>query len=569
MKVSLDDGGIKKLIKYMTQSKNSVLYITINVFANILLAVYFWLYTYVTEAAEARNLKLLPFITVAVVLNILLLFLSFSMADYLKSSMVTSASWKLRDNIMNCIFRKNTSEMRKNDSSYYASILLNDVDFIESDYFTKITEMVGEITQLLVMVVAICLIEWRYLLIVLLFAIPSIIQPFLLKGKLGKAGIQVAQKTENYTRAVRDMVEGFEIIKIFQRERVFHQRFAAHTDEMAKAVKKRSSLNIWNTVIILLFMYFFKIGLAFVFVDGAVKSVITFAVIASLIGFSNQIGNPISSILYIISDIHATREVRIKVNKLLSNQQTNEADNPQADRLYLDKSAKGSQDTGDIILREVSFRYPSSDHVVLENLSITFHKGKKYLLLGQNGSGKSTLVSLLCGEYQGYGGAICANSKEIALVPPKSFVFRGTLRDNVTLYQNGYEDIQIKKALRQAGLDTVSDRFPNGLDTEIDEEGGDLSGGEKQRIAIARAFLSNRGFLILDEGTAELDGKLSEEIETTVLSSNKTVLVISHRISKNVQTYDAIAVLQDKHISFFGSYEEWKSWKEGEVFTNA
>lgn len=188
--------------------------------------------------------------------------------------------------------------------------------------------------------------------------------------------------------------------------------------------------------------------------------------------------------------------------------------------------------------------------------------------MGKNGSGKSTVVRLLSGDYRSYGGSIYFDDIEIrdvnsvtlrdkmALISQDVFVFHGTVRDNVTLYDDKYSDAQIMSALEQAGLGEFIASLPEGIDTFISEAGANFSGGEKQRFSIARAILVNKELLIVDEGTSGLDNIASAEIERSLLAMEQTVIVISHRVHESISEYDKIGVMENRRLAIFGGYHE-------------
>lgn len=222
---------------------------------------------------------------------------------------------------------------------------------------------------------------------------------------------------------------------------------------------------------------------------------------------------------------------------------------------------------GDITLENITFRYGSRSPVI-KNLSLTIPKGKKVALVGESGSGKTTISKLLLKSYDVEEGEIKISGynineldvyslrKSIAYVPQNVELFSGSIKENVVLGKEnvGYE--QIKNACEDAGCSSFIEKLPSKHNTFLEEAGGGLSGGEKQRIALARALIKNTKFLILDEATSNLDFVSEAKIYNTlfVKSKNKTMLIIAHRLS-TIRNCDIIYVLDKGEVVEVGSHE--------------
>ncbi len=224
---------------------------------------------------------------------------------------------------------------------------------------------------------------------------------------------------------------------------------------------------------------------------------------------------------------------------------------------------------GTIEIKNLSFTYPGSDHPVLKNINLTIHPYEKIALVGYNGAGKTTLTNLLLRLYDPTSGGIYIdgkNIKDVSLESHKdrfSAVFQDfqtyacTIGENVALDVNPDRE-NVEKALRHSGF---SKPLKNGTDTEIlrefDENGTMLSGGESQKMAVARAFYKNCPYAILDEPSANLDPIAEYELNKAMLEAaeNKTVIFISHRLSTTVGA-DRIYVMADGEIIESGTHAE-------------
>ena len=219
----------------------------------------------------------------------------------------------------------------------------------------------------------------------------------------------------------------------------------------------------------------------------------------------------------------------------------------------------------------VSFKHQSATSKALENISFTTKKGETIAFVGPSGSGKTSLVKLLVGLYQPQEGEIFYNGisshavdldqlrTQIGFVTQDTQLFSGTIKENLLFVAPNASDDQCMKALEQAACQTLLARADKGLDTMIGEGGVKVSGGEKQRLSIARALLRNPSLLVFDEATSALDSLTEEEISKTVreLSSTRShvTILIAHRLS-TIMHADRIFVLEKGHIIEAGKHQE-------------
>lgn len=193
------------------------------------------------------------------------------------------------------------------------------------------------------------------------------------------------------------------------------------------------------------------------------------------------------------------------------------------------------------------------DKTMLEKMSVEFKKNGKYLLVGESGSGKSTFLKILMNRYRDYQGTVTVDGKELRKIAPDSwyrclavvsqedFVFHDTLYNNVTLYRQ-YEKSDIDEILRLCGLEGFVREHAGGLAFMIEENGSNISGGERQRICLAHALLRRPSILILDEATSALNSEMALQIEKNLLMlKDVTVIAVSHRIfPETYDTYDCV-----------------------------
>ena len=225
---------------------------------------------------------------------------------------------------------------------------------------------------------------------------------------------------------------------------------------------------------------------------------------------------------------------------------------------------------GDIEIKDLSFSY-DGEKTVLNDISATFKKHELISIVGESGCGKSTLASLLCGTTKGYSGSITIGGVEIKDIDEKtlmnnitavnfnSYIFAGTVRENMLIADKSASDEKMIDALKMVNLwSFLSEQ--DGLDTKLNQQGSNFSGGQRQRLAIARALLHNTPIYVFDEVTSNIDAESENDIMTVIhnMAKIKTVILISHRL-ENVVGSDKILLLDKGKIEESGTHSELMS----------
>lgn len=227
-----------------------------------------------------------------------------------------------------------------------------------------------------------------------------------------------------------------------------------------------------------------------------------------------------------------------------------------------------------IICNNLSFSYKDNpDKEIINNANLTFTKGSLTALVGESGCGKSTIAAILMGRNKGYKGSISVGDiklsdielsdiaeeslmKNVTYISHQSFLFKGTVKDNLIMAKNDATDDELWNVLNRVNLGDFL-RSENGLDTKLTEEGRNFSGGQRQRLALARALLHNSPYYIFDEATSNIDVESEDLIMQLIyeLAKDKTVIMISHRLA-NVKNADCIYVLDKGNVAESGTHKE-------------
>lgn len=364
---------------------------------------------------------------------------------------------------------------------------------------------------------------------IIAMSIPSLL-PNLFNKVLGKTQQMVMESTTAYNETVSDLLNGYEVVKTYHAEEQMLHKFSIAAQKLERRKEHFSSLmaGVYGvTTLSSVVVQFFIMGLAGFF---AVKGYITIGSIVAVTQLTGQVISPAFELSAKISELKSARPVLDTLHTL---------SHPE---IYEKKT--GHKLKKHISLRNVSFKY--DDRTILKNVSATFEKGKKYAILGKSGSGKSTLLKLIAGYYPEFEGKICTDEiaalpDRLAMIHQKTFLFNDSVRNNLTLWKS-YTENEISEVIKKAGLKEVMEHLPQGLDTIIEENGSNFSGGECQRLAIARALLSGKDILLMDEATSALDEQTANDVENSILSlENITCISVTHRLSReNMKKYSAV-----------------------------
>ncbi len=357
---------------------------------------------------------------------------------------------------------------------------------------------------------------------------------------------------------LHDNISGIRQIKTYAAEEREHARFNGASETLRRTtliVMKvwalyQPSMNFFNSCGLLLVSGF---GAAQV-LDGRLD----FGVLVAFLVLSRFLYEPVGRLHQLNQIVQSGRAAGERVFEILDHQPEDDAGT-----VVLTKPL-----SGDVRYDDVSFSY-SGSQPTLKGISFHAKPGEMIALVGPTGAGKSTIVNLLIRFYEYGGGQILMDGhplptlrredlrRNIALVTQESFLFNGTVAENLRMGLPTATDAQLWKVLEAANADDFVKRMPKGLDTQVGERGVRLSVGEKQRVAIARALLKNPPILVLDEATASVDTATEKLIQEALdhLLANRTSFVIAHRLS-TVRHADQILVIDQGRIIERGKHED-------------
>ena len=440
----------------------------------------------------------------------------------------------------------------------------SDISGVSSVISGTLTSIVRNIVVVVSTLVALFLMSWQLALVGILI-IPLLILPTRSAGKTRwKLASESQAKHDEMNQLVNETlsVSGSLLVKLFARETREMQRFETVNDEVTKLSMKEQRSGKWFMVLMGMFT---EIGPLLIYFAGGyfiiTKSdpALDVGIITSTVMLINRLYRPIQSLLNIHVDF--TRSLALFTRIFNYFDMVPSIQQPKRPR-------KPAIDGADIYYEHVAFSY-SPEKPLLSDINFTVPAGKMYAIVGPSGSGKSTIVNLLPRLYDVNAGCVRIGRTDvraidlvylrqsIGVVTQDSYLFNGTIRENLLYAKEDATDEELMAALETASLTEFINNQPDGLDTMVGNRGLKLSGGEKQRLSIARIMLKNPSILILDEATSALDSISENAIQDALeaLMKGRTSIVIAHRLSTILKA-DRILVVANGTITEQGTHDE-------------
>ncbi|PTY77686.1 multidrug ABC transporter ATP-binding protein [Heyndrickxia sporothermodurans] len=358
---------------------------------------------------------------------------------------------------------------------------------------------------------------------------------------------------------IEETISGIQVVKAFNHEDKAIEEFEEVNTKLKQVGLKAQ---IWSGFLMPLMNVISNLGFAVVAIVGgllAVKSLITIGVIASFLTYSRQFGRPLNDLANIFNVLQSGVAGAERVFEILDEKEEIE---DQAEAITL------TNPKGNVHFENVSFGY-RPDVPILKNISFEAEIGSSTALVGPTGAGKTTIVNLLTRFYDVTEGHIYLDGKDIreytrdslrkcfGIVLQDTYLFSGTIKENIKYGKPDATDEEVIAAARMANADLFIKKLPNQYETMLSENGGNLSQGERQLLAIARVMLARPALLILDEATSSIDTRTELHIQDALLKvmNGRTSFIIAHRLN-TVREADTIMVIDHGEIVEKGSHDE-------------
>lgn len=471
----------------------------------------------------------------------------------------------LKEDVFRGILRKGYKDFNSENTAEYISSLTNDINMLETKYIIPYLEMIGDVIIFVTTVTVMLWINLWITLFVFLTGILLFLVPAIWGKKIEKRQRAVSEELSKFTSKIKDIFLGYEVIKSYNIEDNMTNEFLASNNKV-EDLKFRSNhlqgISEALSIFIGITAQVCAIGIGGYFL---IKGRLTVGTLFAIVNLANGICGPI---IWIVNKMTMIRGMKSVNNKLIKISNENKK---------VERNKSLDSFNKEIKLKDIDFSY-DNDRNVLNKLSVSFEKNKKYAIVGRSGSGKSTLLKILLGYYNDYKGDIFFDGEhynnldnnsilnQMSVIHQNVYMFDKTLKENIILGKK-FNNEELNKALNTSGVNEFLMTLPNGINSFIGENGNNLSGGQRQRVAIARSLIQNTPILLLDEGTSALDSKTAFEIEDTLLNiDDLTVITITHKLIDNILSrYDEIIVMNNGKIVEQGSFNELMD-KQGEFY---
>ncbi|HVM07237.1 MAG TPA: ABC transporter ATP-binding protein [Acidimicrobiales bacterium] len=439
------------------------------------------------------------------------------------------------------------------------SRVTNDIDNIAQSLQQTLSQMLNSVL-LLIGVMAMMFVISPLLALIALITVPASIYAMkIIGGRARPRFMNQWRHTGALNAQIEETFTGHAIVKSFGRQREVEERFRATNDQLHDAAfgaQFMSSLMQPAT------MFLGNVQYALVAVVGGIRvanGAISVGEVQAFIQYTRTFSMPLTQLASMMNVFQSGIASLERVLEVLDAEE--QSPDPEA-------SATDAPVRGRVAFEDVTFSY-DPDKPLIESLSLVAEPGQTIAIVGPTGAGKTTLVNLIMRFYELDGGRITFDGRDITSMPRSelrsrigmvlqdTWLFGGTIRDNIAYGNPDATDDDVLAAARAAYVDRFVHSLPDGYDTLINEEGDNISAGEKQLITIARAFLADRSILILDEATSSVDTRTEVLVQEAMnkLRQSRTSFVIAHRLS-TIRGADTILVMENGRIVEQGSHDE-------------
>ena len=513
-------------------------------------------------------------------LMIILAFTTKGVSLYLaKSNMISVAEEvkkKLQFDMIESFIHADTQTIDKKHSGKFISNLTYDVTHITNLLSNGILNLFKDSITLLGLLFVMFFQNWKLALIsIVMIPLASFFAKSLGK-RIGKVTTEAQEKSGFLTSYLVELFKNHKLIKIFQKEKYEKQRADKHLAHLKDKNKKIQTVFVRMSPIMETLTGFMIAIL--IFYSGKLMAQNELEI--------NNFFSFLAAMMLAYQPVRALSNLNMVINQGLS---ASARILPIVDNKNLINDIDEAQDLlvnkGDIVFEDISFAYEKNEDQVLQKINLIFLGGKMTSLVGLSGSGKSTILNLIPRFYDPQSGDIKIDNqsiykskikslrKNISLVSQETTLFDDTIMNNIRYAKLNATDEEVIKAAKLSYCDEFINQLPEKYETLIGENGVRLSGGEKQRISIARAMMKQSPIILLDEATSSLDADTEAKIQNAlkILTENKTTVVIAHRLStilnsNNIYVVEAGKIIADgKHEELIARSEVYKNFYDKQI----
>ena len=566
---------------YKSYTKKFLKKIFISVFFTLLLAVSTSSVAYLLDPAiKELFLEKNQKYTYLIPLLIILAFAIKGSSLYLAKLIMINVSEEIRKNIQVDMFssltRADTKLIDSKHSGKFVSNLINDVNMIVNLVSTAILNLFKDSLTLIGLLSVMFYQNWKLSIIAIIMIPLASFAAKSLGKRIGKVSMQQMKKAGILNTYLIEIFKNHKLTKIFQKESYENKRAYSYIDSLKETSRKINIIFVRASPIMEFLTGIMIAFLIFVSAKLVANNELEVSNFFSFLAAMMLAYQPVRSLATLNITIQQGLVAAKRVLPIID-EKPEIFDKSSAKELLIKQ--------GEIKFNNVSFKYQESENEVLKSINLIFPGKKMTALVGQSGSGKSTILNLIPRFYNINSGNILFDDqsiseinikslrKNISLVSQDTTLFDDTVKNNILYANLDATDEEIKEAAKMSFSDEFINKLPNKYDTLIGENGTRLSGGEKQRLSIARALLKKSPIILLDEATSSLDADTESKIQKAIqfLTKGKTTIVIAHRLS-TILNSDKIYVINQGEIASEGNHEslltsskEYKNFYEKQI----
>ena len=485
-----------------------------------------------------------------------------ALVQWILGQLTNKITYNITNDLRDRVFEKiHLLPLKYIDSTPHGDIIgrvINDIDLIAAGLLQSFTSLFTGVATIVGTIIIMCLINLSIAIVVIVLTPLSLLVASLIVKRTHiyfKEQLELRGEMNGY---IEEMIGNQRIIKAFNYEQMNEERFKEVNQRMhVSGVKSQFYGALINpTTRIVNSLLYGAVG-----VFGAISVLngsFTVGLLSSFLTYANQYTKPFNEISSVMTEMQTALAASQRVFNLLDEPVEKPVSNPQNVEIM----------EGNVSLKNVYFSYDPKVSLI-ENLSLEALPGQTIAIVGKTGCGKTTLINLLMRFYDQNSGSIMVDNvstldmerdylrRMYGMVLQESWIFKGTIKENIAYGKSDATDEQIIAAAKKARVHKFIMKQPEGYDTMIDEDGGNISQGQKQLICIARIMLTKPPMLILDEATSSIDTRTELQIQEAfeTMMKGRTTFIVAHRLS-TIKNADMILVMDKGHILEQGTHQE-------------